>query len=167
MRWAVLATGLLACLALSVTPRPLLLLNTTASVPVGLYRVVPIRTPQVGDLVVVTPEPGLADFLDEGGWLPRGVPLIKPVAAVAGQTVCRRNQDLAIDGRTVARALLRDGRGGRLPFWSGCRILGTGEVFLLAPAPASLDGRYFGITDGAQVQAKAHPLLVSGGKGTP
>jgi conjugative transfer signal peptidase TraF len=157
----VLATGLLACLALAAAPSPQLLLNTTASVPVGLYRLAPAGALQVGDLVVVKPDRDLADFLDQGGWLPRGVPLIKPVAAVDGQTVCRLGEVLTIDGKTVARALQHDGRGRRLPTWSGCRVVATDEVFLLASAFGSLDGRYFGVTGGGQIQARAYPLLVT------
>src|SRR6218665_2572879 len=105
MRRLVLGAGLLACLALAAAPRPRLLLNTTASVPVGLYWLSPPSKIGVGDLVAVTPDPALAAFLDEGGWLPRGVPLPKPVAAGAGQSVCRVGQEVTIDGRVVARAL--------------------------------------------------------------
>lgn len=161
MRWPVLAAGLLACLALSAAPRPRLLLNTTASVPIGLYGLSSPGLPRVGDLMVVAPDPALAAFLDQGGWLPRGVPLIKPVAAIAGQSVCRGGQVVTIDGRIAARALGADGRGRPLPVWTGCRVLGPGEVFLLAPAFGSLDGRYFGVTDGAQILARARPLLVA------
>lgn len=160
MRRLVLGAGALACLALATAPRPRLLLNTTASVPVGLYRLVPPGRPAVGDLVVVGPDPALAAFLDEGGWLPRGVPLVKPVAAVAGQTVCRNRHDLTVDGRLAARALKADGHGRPLPTWSGCRTLSAGEVLVLSPVPGSLDGRYFGVTDGGQILARARPVLV-------
>lgn len=160
MRRLVLVAGALACLALAAAPRPRLLLNTTASVPVGLYRLAPPGRPAVGDLVVVGPDPALAAFLEEGGWLPRGVPLIKPIAAAAGQTVCRNRQDLTIDGRLAARALEVDGHGRPLPTWSGCRTLAVGEVLVLSPAPGSFDGRYFGVTDGGQILARARPVLV-------
>jgi len=159
-RW-ILAAGGLACLALAAAPAPRLLLNTTASVPVGLYGLSPSGPARQGELLVVRPNPALATFLDEGGWLPRGVPLIKPVGAVAGQSVCRLGRDLFIDGRLAARALEVDGQGRTLPAWSGCRILGPGEVLLLAPAFGSLDGRYFGPTSEGEVLARARPLLVA------
>lgn len=161
MRRAVLVAGGLACLALAAAPTPRLLLNTTASVPVGLYRLSPPGRARLGDLLVVRPDPALAAFLDEGGWLPRGVPLIKPVGAVAGQSVCRAGRELRIDGRLAARALDVDAHGRALPNWSGCRLLGPDEILLLAPAFGSLDGRYFGPTDKAQVLARARPLLVA------
>lgn len=161
MRRVVLIAGGLACLALAAAPTPRLLLNTTASVPVGLYRLSPPGRARLGDLLVVRPDPALAAFLDEGGWLPRGVPLIKPVGAVAGQLVCRAGRELRIDGRLAARALDVDAHGRALPTWSGCRLLGPGEILLLASVSGSLDGRYFGPTDKAQVLARARPLLVA------
>jgi conjugative transfer signal peptidase TraF len=160
MRRCVLVAGGLACLALAHAPHPRLLLNTTASVPVGLYSLSPPGPLQVGDLVVVRPDPMLADFLHEGGWLPKGVPLVKPIAAASGQTVCRHSQTLEIDGRPAARALVVDGHGRALPTWRGCHTLAQGQVLLLAPALGSLDGRYFGVTDQAQIVARARPLVV-------
>jgi type IV secretory pathway protease TraF len=109
----------------------------------------------------VRPDPGLAAFLDEGGLLPRGVPLIKPVGAVAGQVVCRAGRELRIDGRLAAQALDVDAHGRALPTWSGCRLLGPGEILLLAPASGSLDGRYFGPIRQAQVLARARPLWIA------
>lgn len=162
-----MGAGFLSCLALAAAPRPRLLLNTTASVPVGLYRLSSPGEVSVGDLVVVTPDPELAAFLEEGGWLPRGVPLLKPVAAAAGQSVCRRALDVTIDGRLMARALKVDGLGRRLPTWNGCRLLEPGEVFLLATAFGSVDGRYFGVTDSRQVVARAQPVWITRSEVTP
>lgn len=161
MRRAVLVASGLACLALAAAPTPRLLLNTTASVPVGLYRLSPPGRARPGDLLVVRPGPGLAAFLDGGGWLARGVPLIKPVGAVAGQVVCRAGRELRIDGRLAARALDVDAHGRALPTWSGCRLLGPGEILLLAPARGSLDGRYFGPIRQTQVLARARPLWIA------
>lgn len=158
MRRVVLGLGFAACLALAWAPRPRLLWNTTASIPVGFYGLSRPGHVQAGDLVVVQPDPALTIFLADGGWLPRGVPLIKPVAAVVGQSICRSGQDLTIDDRPVAHALATDGHGRALPAWSGCRTLAPSEVFLLAPAPGSVDGRYFGLTDRRNILARAKPL---------
>ena len=66
-----------------------------------------VGAPRVGDLVVVTPPEPLASFLADRGYLPRGVPLVKHVAALAGQSVCRNGLTVsvdAVDGRRSARA---------------------------------------------------------------
>ena len=82
--------AMLAVMALGVgataLPRPddrppWLVWNASASVPIGLYAVAAIAEVQAGDLVVVRPPEPLARFLDDGGYLPRGVPLLKHVAA--------------------------------------------------------------------------------------
>lgn len=158
MRARVLTIGLIACVALAVQPRPLFLWNATASVPIGLYWLSEPTDLRPGDLVAVRPGARLAAVLAKAGWLPPGVPLLKPVAARSGQSVCRAQSVIAIDGHPVARALTHDAHGRGLPRWSGCRRLGAGEVFLLSSAPGSLDGRYFGPTDQHAILARARPL---------
>ncbi len=158
MRPLVLTLGGLACLMLAVPMSPRLLWNTTRSVPVGLYRLAPSSTPKLGDLVVIRLDPDIAVRLARDGWLPRGVPLLKPVVAVGGQQICRKDVRVAIDGRPVAIALARDARGRLLPHWSGCRRLNADEIFVLAAPFGSFDGRYFGPTARSAVLAVAHPV---------
>lgn len=159
MRAWVLALGGLGCLALALpTAHPRLMWNATASVPVGLYRLDPPGELKVGDLVAVQPDDRTARLLASGGWLPRGVPLLKPVAALDGQEVCRRAGRILIDGHVRARVFEGRVAGRQMPRWSGCRRLAEGEIFLLATAPGSFDGRYFGPSSRAAVLAQAHPL---------
>jgi type IV secretory pathway protease TraF len=42
-----------------------------------------------------------------------------------------------------------------MPFWQGCRVLQTGEVFVLADHPGSFDSRYFGPLDTASIAGRA------------
>lgn len=142
-------------------PAPWLLWNATASTPVGLYVVQPVRTLHVGDLVAAQPPEALARFLAEGGYLPRGVPLLKQVAAVAGQIVCRTGRIISVDDIAVAVARERDSRGRDLPVWNGCRVLGAGEILMLNRHPDSLDGRYFGPLPVSSVIGRATPLWLT------
>ena len=143
-------------------PLPTLLVwNASASAPIGLYRVNPFAPVRTGNLVVVDPPAPVATFLATRGYLPRGVPLIKTVAALAPARVCRDGLTLSVDGRSLASARSTDRRGQRLPVWSGCKDLAAGEVFLLtAEAPDSLDGRYFGPTSKASIRGVAHLIRV-------
>lgn len=166
-RWRVLSGMLigLALLLASVTvgAQPLLVWNATASAPIGLYRVLPLasRPFRIGELVLIRPDAANARLYAERGYLPLGVPLLKRVVAVAGQSVCERDGTLSIDGRHVADALPTDGRGRPLVAWSGCRPLRDGEFFvLMAEVPASLDGRYFGPTEVLSVVGRATPLWI-------
>jgi conjugative transfer signal peptidase TraF len=162
-RWKVLVTTYVAAgivaLTAFVDPPPKLVWNASASVPVGLYAVRPVERLAVTELVVVRPPEPLAAFLADGGYLGYGAPLLKRVAALPGQTVCRVGAEVRVEGVTWATARERDRLGRRLPAWSGCRRLRDGEVFLLnRDEPDSLDGRYFGPLPHSAVLGRAHPL---------
>ena len=140
-------------------PAPILLWNASASVPIGLYAVRPASGLAIGDLVVVQPSGALADLMARRRYLPRGLPLIKPISARVGQTVCRVGAVVSVDGRATATALPRDHAGRALPVWSGCRTIGPDQLFLLNPAtPASFDGRYFGLLPRRTVVGRATPI---------
>ena len=133
--------------------------NATASAPIGLYRVVHGRALSRSDLVLSVPAPSRAVYANARGYLPLGVPLVKRIAAVAGDAVCARGNAVFINGHFAAARRAADGKGRPLSAWSGCRILQRGEVFLLmADVRASFDGRYFGPTPAAQVVGLLDPL---------
>jgi len=140
-------------------PTPRFVWNASESVPIGLYHVRPAGKLIVTDLVVAVPPKPLADLLAEAGYLPRGVPLIKRILALAGQTVCRSGPHISIDGTEMGAARERDRRGRALPIWQGCRVVAVGEVFLMNwDEPASLDGRYFGPIPVSSVVGRAEPV---------
>ena len=139
-------------------PAAWLLWNASASVPIGLYAVERVGPLRAGDLVVIAPPEPLARFLVDRGYLPRRVPLMKHVAALPGQSVCRNRLKVTIDAVTVGEARERDSRGRLLPAWQGCRVIGAGEVFLMNARADSLDGRYFGPLPIASIIGRAAPL---------
>ena len=140
-----------------ITPR--LIWNASASTPIGLYSLDRPSRLEVTDLVAVeAPEP-LASFLAERGYLPRGVPLMKRVAAVSGQQVCRIERRITVDGVAMGEALHRDRLGRNLPVWQGCRLIVDGEIFLMNwSVEDSLDGRYFGPISTRSVIGRATPV---------
>lgn len=141
-------------------PLPRVIWNASASAPLGLYRIEPDRDPARGALVAVTPSEPLARWMTARGYLGQHVPLLKHIAAKAGQRVCRVGVVLSIDGKSVVVALTRDRIGRPLPVWQGCRTLASGELLLLNPNhPDSLDGRYFGPLPAASVLGRAIPIL--------
>jgi conjugative transfer signal peptidase TraF len=142
-------------------PAPKLIWNASASVPIGLYAVHPPRPLRVGDIAVARPPEPLASYLDRRRSLPEGVPLVKPIAALGGQTVCRHDGLVSVGGVVLAAAQDRDHRGRPLPVWKGCQVLGADEVFLMNPAePDSLDGRYFGPLPTDAIVGRATPLWI-------
>lgn len=163
--WAGLA---LAALALGpVAARaPRLIWNASARLPIGLYRLEPTRAAAAGELVAYRPAPEWSRAFAARGYLPDGVPLLKPVAATPPSVVCRQGLRIVIDGRTVAMALEKDRAGRPLPRWSGCITLGPEAVFLLAPdVPDALDSRYFGPVDRRDLLGRIVPIRMREGRG--
>ena len=158
------AVGLLAFASAADLPTRLVW-NASASVPIGLYAVQPDGRYRPGVIVLVQPPEPLAAFLADGGYLPRGVPLLKRVEALPGARVCRNGGTLTGDGRRRAEVRERDRFGRSLPFWTGCVEVAEGQLFLLnADAPGSLDGRYFGPIPASSVVGRAAPLFVRDGR---
>jgi conjugative transfer signal peptidase TraF len=144
-------------------PAPRLIWNASASVPLGLYAVHPVGALRIDELLVVAPPEPLATFLDARRYLPKGVPLLKHVAALPGQMVCRTSHSITVDATVMGTALDRDHLGRPLPVWQGCRIIAVGEVFLMnRQSAASLDGRYFGPLPNTTIVGRADPLWIEG-----
>ena len=140
-------------------PLPLYVWNASESVPIGLYRLRPADNLFVTELVAVQPPEPLATFLDLNGYLPVGIPMLKRVLALPGQTVCRSGLTISVDDDRHGR-----GAGSRqprppLPEWQGCRVVGEGELFLMNwQSEDSLDGRYFGFLPASAVIGRALPV---------
>ena len=140
-------------------PAPRLLWNGSASVPIGFYGIESIDQLAVTNLVVALPPNSLAAFLAERGYVPLGVPLIKRVLALRGQSVCRNELVISVDGIGMGMALAGDRQGRPLPVWQGCRAIAQDEVFLMNwDEPASFDGRYFGPIPFHAIIGRAKPL---------
>ena len=133
--------------------------NASASVPIGLYELERPGPLHEGDLVAVMPDEPLADFMVARGYIGRGVLLMRHVAALPGQEVCRTGNEVSVDAVPFGEALDHDRRGRPLPRWQGCQRIQTGEIFLMSwQVRDSLDGRYFGLISTDQIIGRAVPL---------
>jgi conjugative transfer signal peptidase TraF len=154
--------------ALTLTAAQLYSVNTSPSLPLGLYRVVPAVRPRVGDLVLVCLPPDVAALARARGYLTRGrcasgvEPLGKRIAAAAGDTVAVTSAGLVINGHSIRLTvpLRLDSRGRDLPQLVGYRrALGPGELWLVAAQhPRSFDSRYFGPVSIGSVIAVVQPV---------
>ena len=128
-------------------------LNLSPSVPRGVYRLAAVSPPLARGTLVVLPVPRAVRR-----WHSRWQPLLKPIAALAGDLVCAQADGLWIVGQAYGPVYPEAG-GAPLPRLQGCVRVPAGAVFLASPAPRSLDGRYFGMTPVATITAQATPLL--------
>jgi len=127
-------------------------LNTTASMPLGIWRETAENPAR--DSVVKTCTPGAAaqlartrDYLPLG-LCPGGVrPVLKYVAAVEGDVVELSAAGMRVNGRLLPHTApqARDSHGRPLGAWPfGRCIVPHGEAWLVVPLARSFDSRYFG-----------------------
>jgi conjugative transfer signal peptidase TraF len=159
-----LGATVIVAATINAKPTARYLWNVSGSVPIGLYRLRPVGKLVVTELVAVQPPESLAVFLADRRYLPRGVPMLKRVLALPGQTVCRHGLTITVDTIEIGVAREHDNRGRPLPVWQGCHVVVDGEVFLMNGQSAdSLDGRYFGALPITAIVARAEPLWTGEG----
>jgi conjugative transfer signal peptidase TraF len=142
-------------------------LNMTRSHALGLWRIETMqREPNVGDIVFICPpEVRAFELALKRGYLPSGLcaggtgPLIKTVAAIAGQDIAIDGR-VHIDGRRLDNSELRtvDTEGRALQAFVG-GVVPKGNVFLHSRYSGSYDSRYFGPIPAAGILGLARPIL--------
>jgi len=139
---------------------PVIVWNASPSVPVGLYWIAnqPVAR---GQLALIKLPSEIAMFANVRGYLPASVDLLKPIAAVGGDRVCRIASVVTVNGRTIAFASVVDSAGRRLPRWQGCSVLRDGQFFVLAARHGSFDGRYFGVLTVNNIVGRAHAIWIT------
>jgi conjugative transfer signal peptidase TraF len=147
-------------------------LNGTASMPQGLWQVgAPVAPFRRGEIVTLCP-PETLPFREAAarGYLPVGrcpgglQPLVKPIAANAGDLVTVSAAGVTVNGAPVpgTAPVAWDSAGRPLsPFPAGVYRVAPGEVWLLSGHDSrSFDSRYFGPVPALNVQGVARPLWV-------
>jgi conjugative transfer signal peptidase TraF len=145
--------------------------NTTSSVPIGLWEIAAGRMrPARGDVVAVCLPAEPARQAEERNYVaagdcPDGVePLVKPVAAIGGDLVVVSTGGITVNGVSVANTvpLTQDEAGRALrSVMPGSYRVAPAELWLASGHnPRSFDSRYFGAVPIANVLGVARPLWV-------
>ena len=159
-----------------------LLVNHTGSLPIGLYRVERLSdaeraaaaggrlAPLRGAVVVWCLPADVAAVGRRRGYLVRGAcpggaePVLKHVAAAAGDTVVVSASGLTVGGRLLANSgvVERDARGRRtVPVGPGVYPVRPGTAWLWSPYTVhSFDSRYYGAVSAAGWVGVARPVCV-------
>jgi conjugative transfer signal peptidase TraF len=141
--------------------------NTSPSLPIGIYRV---TTDASAKLVEFCPNEPYASFAAARGYRSTGScpdrasPLMKPVIANAGDIVTVSNSGLAVNGKLVpntAPVLLDTHNRAMIPWPRGVYPVQAGFVWVASSYNArSFDSRYFGPVRMADIRCHLKPFLV-------
>lgn len=127
-------------------------LNVSPSVPLGLYRVMALTGHPARGMLVHLPVPTAIQL-----WQPRYLRLLKPVAGIAGDTVCIEEDGVMVNG-TDYGSVEQQAAGKALPRIRGCFVVPQDEVFLASQTPRSVDSRYFGTVQIVRLTGVANPI---------
>lgn len=124
--------------------KPPVILNETPSMSKGAYvRVDDVARLKRGDVIAMPLNGQSRDYLVRKLGYPKDTMLMKRIAGISGDLVCRQETAVTIGNKAVVAARM-DKHGYPLPAWGGCRALLPNEVFLLGDHASSFDSRYFG-----------------------
>ena len=142
-------------------------INSSASLPVGLYQV---ASSPGATLVAFCPAEPFASIANARGYRQPGIcpdggsPLMKPVVARAGDSVRFSENGVAVNGKILPNSapLPKDTAGRPLTPWPyGTYAVQPGTVWVISDYhPRSFDSRYFGPISEGIVRNRLRPLLV-------
>jgi conjugative transfer signal peptidase TraF len=148
-------------------------INSTPSMPEGIWKVDPITGPiRRGQIVSICPVDStifqtarsrnyLSWGLCQGGYSS----LLKPVAAVPEDRLTISRQGISVNGVTAAnsRSMAKDSLGRPMTqMQAGCYTVKLGTVWLVSSHPESFDSRYFGPLPCANILGEAKPIWIGG-----
>ena len=136
-----------------------LIVNRTTSIPRGVYWLSRGASPERGQLVAFPIPEHVRELFRARELVPSAFfsLLAKPVAAVSGDHVCVRDEQVFINGQRIASISRVDSRGRNMPLAALCRELAA-EVFALTDTP-SYDSRYLGPIPTTDVIGTLTPLF--------
>jgi conjugative transfer signal peptidase TraF len=144
--------------------------NTTRSIPVGVYQLTDVPVGKGEYVIFCPPQTALFDEARERGYIGAGFCpggygyMMKRVWAVAGDRVTWGEEGIAVNGKLLpASAPQETDKAGRLMWRQKLvdYVLGEFELLLMSDVSwSSFDGRYFGPVDVGQVRGVIKPLIV-------
>jgi conjugative transfer signal peptidase TraF len=145
-------------------------INTTPSLPLGLYVTTSDPNASLAEFCPVEPYGQLAivrGYRSAGNCRDGGAPLLKPVIAKSGDIVDVSQGGISVNGTPIPNtAAIRSDTSGRqlLPWPPGRYLVQPGNVWVASSFNRrSFDSRYFGPVPTSAIRDRLRPL-VTGGK---
>ncbi|EAT5352689.1 conjugative transfer signal peptidase TraF [Salmonella enterica] len=143
-------------------------INTTKSIPVGLYKI-SSKTPEKGDYVIFCPpEKEIFAVAKKRGYIGSGFcpggygEMMKRILAAKGDEVAFRDDGVYVNGQALpySKPLSVDPGGRELPAIREVYTLSKSELLLMTDrSPSSFDGRYFGAVTTSQIISAVSPVI--------
>jgi signal peptidase I, bacterial type len=137
--------------------------SKTASMPSGLYLIIPKQKFSKHEVVEFIPPDWALDFLKERGWINSRGSIIKYVFAVAEDSVCNQGDSVIVNDKVVGKVQRFLDSGKQLPKKSFCGKVPDNHYLLMSNfSDRSFDSRYFGLVSAKNILGKALPILMWG-----
>jgi len=144
-------------------------INTTKSIPVGLYWTTDAPIEKGAYVLFCPPDVGVFSTAKErdyiaGGFCPGDYGyMMKRILAAKGDTVTITDNGVSVDGELLphSKPIKADLDGRELPrYQSNQYTLGSSELLLMSDvSDTSFDGRYFGPVSRSQVKSVIRPVI--------
>ena len=144
--------------------------NTTRSIPVGLYRIIDEPVEKGAYVVFCPPKLDVIDEARARGYIPAGFCpgdygfMMKRVLATGGDTVISADEGVSVNGELLplSAPLATDKAGRAMPRYPfSDYTLGNSELLLMSDVSGtSFDGRYFGPVSLSQVRGVLRPVII-------
>lgn len=145
-----------------------IVINTSSSIPMGIYSIKPIIAPlKQHDLVALCLNNSDQDFGLSRGYIHTGsrcngsTPLLKSIIAIPGDNVTLTNKDIIVNGRVYSLPTQKyDSQHRTLPSWPRGSYKNTQRFWVIGTnSKNSWDSRFFGPIPLAQIKYLIIPLL--------
>ncbi len=136
------------------------ILNQTASLPRGFYRIIERQDYNRGDLVAFHIPDTIRTFIESKFQLPRDAYLMKHVVGIPGDSYSITNGEFVVQGELIGDVLSTDPEGKPMPLYEYNGILDRGLLVAKKGLNTSIDSRYFGPIAQGDIIGIAKPLLL-------
>lgn len=136
------------------------IINTSYSLPVGIYLISNDKNYTKGDIVVIDPPTEIKNFMVNRGYLKNNNYLLKKIYGMQGDIYTTKDNLSYINDKYIGTIYKVDSSNRPLPQFTGKHIIPAGYFLPIADnRPNSYDGRYFGLLNTNVIKFKVYPLI--------
>ena len=137
------ALVILFVLFINFAPK-LIYVNTTRSLPLGLYLAIPGKNLRYGDIVVYDPPQKVRELIRERKYGSEDAHFLKHIGGMPGDIYGVAEDKFIAHGELKGTVQRQDNAGNPMPVMDGLHIVPEGEFLPIGEKTNSLDGRYMG-----------------------